>query len=72
MRKGKKFALINTYRKIAIPVEHLPDFINYAMLVETSYEDGSDRITAATMLDKVEFVDGEDIDYAIAEAKLKK
>lgn len=72
MRKGKKFAIINSYKKIAIPVEELPRFVEYAFLVETSYSSGNDCISEVKAIDKVEFVDGEDIDLAIAEAKLRE
>lgn len=72
MHKGKKYAVVNNYKRIAIPVEFLPKFLEVAMLVETSYDGGRDHISAAHNIDKIEIYDGGEIDLAIAEAKLKE
>ena len=72
MRKGKKYAVVNNYKRVAIPVDFLPKFLEVAVLVETSYEGGKDYISAALDIDKIEIYDGEQIDIAIAEAKLKE
>ena len=71
MHKGKKYAVVNNYKRLAIPVEFLPKLLKVAMLVETSYENGRDYVSGVHDIDKVEIYDGEEFDIAIAEHKLK-
>ena len=71
MHKGTKYAVVNNYKRMAVPVEFLPKLLEVAILVETSYDNGRDYISSVHDIDKVEIYDGEEFDIAIAEAKLK-
>jgi hypothetical protein len=44
MRKGKTFAIINSYQKLCVPIEFLPKLLQVGFMVETSYEDGKDSV----------------------------
>jgi len=70
MLKGKKFAVINSYQRVAIPIEFLPKFLEVAMLVEVGYEDGKNIISGVDDLDKIEIYDGVQFDLAVAHKKL--
>ena len=70
IKKGQTMALIATYHKIAIPVEFLPTFLENAVLCETTYEDGEERISKVDKVGKVEMYDGEEFLQAIAQQKL--
>tara|TARA_R110002074_G_scaffold192209_1_gene358054 strand:- start:42 stop:260 length:219 start_codon:yes stop_codon:yes gene_type:complete len=70
MRKGKKFAIINSYQKLCVPVEFLPKLLQVGFMVETSYEDGKDSVKSIGEIEKCEFVDGCEIDLAEAVDKL--
>jgi len=72
MSKDKKFAMINaSYKKLVVPVDFLPKLLDVAILVETSYEDGRDRVCGVHDIEKIELVSGLEIDQAIAEEKLR-
>jgi len=71
MRKGKKYAVINSYKKLFVPVEFLPKLLDNCFMVETEYTaEGSDAIKSIELIDKCEFYSGEDIDLAEAFDKL--
>jgi|TARA_R110002074_G_scaffold392336_2_gene577780 hypothetical protein len=70
MRKGKKFAIVNSYQKLCVPVEFLPKLLQVGFMVETSYEDGKDSVKSISDIEKCEFIDGEAIDLAEAVDKL--
>ncbi len=71
MRKGKKFAVINSYKKLCVPIEFLPKLLDNCFMVETEYSgEGRDSIKSIEPIDKCEFFDGEDIDMAEAVNKL--
>jgi len=67
-----KFALIDcNYKKLAIPVEFLPELLKHATLVETEYVDGEYEPTGVHSIRKFEVVDALDIDNALAQQKLR-
>ena len=70
MRKGKKFAIVNSYQKLSVPVEFLPKLLQVGFMVETSYEDGKDSVKSIGPIEKCEFITGEEIDIAEAVSKL--
>lgn len=72
MTKNKKFAMINTsYKRLVVPIEFLPKLLDVAILVDTTYEDGKDRVSSVYEIDKMELVSSLEIDQAIAEEKLR-
>ena len=72
MTKDKKFAMINaSYKRLVVPIEFLPKLLDVAILVDTSYEDGKDRVSGVHEIDKIELVSSLEIDQAIAEEKLR-
>ena len=71
-KSSKKYVLVNSYKKIAFPVEFLPQFLEHAVQVETSYENGKDHVANVEDLDKFEIISAHDIDMAIAGAKLRQ
>lgn len=69
---AEKFALIDcNYKKLAIPVEYLPELLKHATLVETEYVDGEYEPIGVHSIRKFEVVDSIDIDHAIAQQKLR-
>jgi len=67
-----KFALIDcNYKKLAIPVDFLPELLKHATLVETEYVDGEYEPIGVHSIRKFEVVDSIDIDHAIAQQKLR-
>lgn len=71
MRKGKTYAVINSYKKLCVPVEFLPKLLDNCFMVETEYtSEGGDAIKSIERIDKCEFHSGEDIDLAEAFDKL--
>ena len=73
MRKGKKFAVINSYKKLCVPVEFLPKLLDNCFMVETEYNsEGGDSIKSLEPIEKCEFFAGEDIDMVEAVGKLSK
>lgn len=73
MRKGKKFAVINSYKKLCVPIEFLPKLLDQCFMVETEYtSDGGDTIKSIEPIDKCEFFSGDDLDMAEAFDKISK
>tara|TARA_B100000497_G_C7462882_1_gene285894 strand:+ start:443 stop:664 length:222 start_codon:yes stop_codon:yes gene_type:complete len=71
MRKDKKFAVINSYKKLCVPVEFLPKLLDNCFMVETEYTgEGGDTIKNVEPIDKCEFFTGEEIDMAEAFEKI--
>jgi hypothetical protein len=67
-----KFALIDcNYKKLAIPVDFLPELLKHATLVETEYVDGEYEPTGVHSIRKFEVVDALDIENALAQQKLR-
>lgn len=67
-----KFALIDcNYKKLAIPVDFLPELLKHATLVETEYVDGEYEPTGIHSIRKFEVVDALDIENALAQQKLR-
>jgi hypothetical protein len=71
MRKGKKFAVIKTYKNLCVPVEFLPKLLDNCFLVETEYtSESGESIKAIEPIEKCEFHSGEEIDMAEAFDKI--
>lgn len=67
-----KFALIDcNYKKLAIPVDFLPELLKHATLVETEYVDGEHEPTGIHSIRKFEVVDALDLENALAQQKLR-
>lgn len=67
-----KFALIDcNYKKLAIPVDFLPELLKHATLVETEYVDGEYEPTGIHSIRKFEVVDALDLENALAQQKLR-
>ena len=71
VKKDRKWARISEYADIVIPVEKLPQFLNYAKLVKTEYVDDGQRITEVRDVGRVEIFDESEITDAEVMAKLR-
>ncbi len=72
MRKGEKFAVIDSYQKLCVPIDFLPKLLNEGFLIETEYTSDGDMVKAVKPIDKCNFIEGVDIDMAEAVGKLSQ
>jgi len=72
LRTGTKYAIINSYYKLAIPVSLLEKILELGVLVDLTWDDVHHRETVKKVefLDNCKFIDGNEIDLVIAQQKL--
>lgn len=67
---SKKYALIETYGKLIVPVSMLEKIANECYIGRTEYIDGRDHLTEVASVGRVELLDQQDIDDAKVQMEL--
>lgn len=68
--KGKKYARLDHYGNLLVPVSLLEKILSECYVVDTTWRDDQYQITKLTRIEQVRIHDGSEIDLVLAEQKL--
>lgn len=68
--KGKKYARLDHYGNLLVPVSLLEKVLSECYVVDTTWRDDQYQITKLTRIEQVRIHDGSEIDLVLAEQKL--
>jgi hypothetical protein len=69
--KGRKYARLEHYGNLLVPLSLLEKITSQCYIVETSWEGGVDHIKKVKPINKVQLHDGLEIDLALAQERLE-
>jgi hypothetical protein len=70
-RKGKKYARLDHYGNLLIPLKLLERIVSEGFVVDTSWANDQYQITKVKTISEFKIHDGEEIDLVLAEQKLQ-
>lgn len=70
LNKGKKYARLDHYGNLLVPVSLLEKVLSECYVVDTTWRDDQYQITKLTRIEQVRIHDGSEIDLVLAEQKL--
>jgi hypothetical protein len=68
---SKKYAVIEGYGKLVVPVSMLEKIASECYLGRTEYSEGKDILVDAVPIGRVELIDASDVESAKAQSKLQ-
>lgn len=68
---SKKYAVIEGYGKLVVPVSMLEKIASECYLGRTEYSDGKDHLVDVSPIGRVELIDARDVESAKAQSELQ-